>query len=42
VERSWLPFLKYFDDLEVVKAMEAEQRGNPYSLKPSPENSKQL
>ena len=30
-QTSWMLFLKYLDDLEVERAMEAELRGQPYS-----------
>jgi type I restriction enzyme M protein len=34
-QTSWLLFLKYLDDLEVAKAMEAEQQGKTYERKQS-------
>ena len=34
-QTSWLLFLKYLDDLEVAKAMEAELQGKTYERKQS-------
>ena len=38
-QTSWLLFLKYLDDLEQDKAMEAQLSGKKYSMIESPSNS---